>query len=157
MIKVVWTQNGIDYQLGSEQLTNDDGLGPMIVFCLFTDARVTDEQLLANVSSRSDTDKRGWPGNSYADFEWGSRLWLLSREKITRSLLNRAHDYTREALQPLIDFKLVKSVSVAVSRSSLNTVQLIITITKPDNTIGNYQAQLIWASTIATTTIIEEI
>ncbi len=140
MIKVTWTQHGVDYPLNEAGLIEDEGLSSMVLLCLFTDARA----LASDALPYENSDRRGWPGDSFAAFNWGSRLWLLSREKITSSTLNRAKDYAREALQPLIDFKLIKASNVSAKRVSRNAVALTIEVIKPDNSIDNYAALLTW-------------
>lgn len=46
--------------------------------------------------------RRGWIGNS-ADFENGSKLWLLRQARLTRDTLNRIEDEAEKALQWLVD------------------------------------------------------
>ena len=140
MIKVTWTHLGVDYQLNDTELTKDNGLSSMVLLCLFTDARAKENDVLPYQCS----DKRGWPGDTFAPFNWGSRLWLLEREKITNSTMNRAKDYAKEALQPLIDFKLIKKTNVTAKRVSRNAVALMIDVIKPDNSVENYSALLTW-------------
>lgn len=139
MIKVTWTENGVDYQLNEEGLTADNGLTSMVIMCLFTDARAKESDVLF-----LNEDKRGWPGDSFSTFNWGSRLWLLNREKITANTISRIQDYATEALKPLVDFKLIKSTEVNATRISRDSIALMINIIKPDNTPENYQALLTW-------------
>lgn len=46
--------------------------------------------------------RRGWIGND-ADFENGSKLWLLSQARLTRNNLNRIEDEAKKGLQWLVD------------------------------------------------------
>ena len=60
-----------------------------------------------------------WWGDTYATVAGdriGSRLWLLQREKILPLTLQRAEAYAKEALQWMIDDRLVERITV-------NTVQ----------------------------------
>ncbi|MFV2276116.1 phage GP46 family protein, partial [Escherichia coli] len=41
-------------------------------------------------------------GDTYSDFSWGSRLWLLEREKLTEDVSLRVEDYARLSMQPLL-------------------------------------------------------
>ena len=144
MIRVIWTQNGVDYDLSQGSIAQDDTLTSMVIYCLFTDARAKDADALPN-----GTDKRGWPGNTYSDFIWGSRLWLLSREKITRQTIFDAKSYAEESLTPITDYALAKQVEVAASRTSRDVITLAITITLNDNSTQVYKAALSWNTAAA--------
>lgn len=64
-------------------------------------------------------NRQGWWGDTYATVAGdriGSRLWLLQREKILPLTLQRAEAYAKEALQWMIDDRLVERITV-------NTVQ----------------------------------
>lgn len=139
MIKVTWTENGVDYQLNEDGLRNDNGLSSMVIMCLFTDARAKESDVLP-----VDNDKRGWAGDSFSAFNWGSRFWLLAREKITVNTISRTQNYATEVLKPLVDFKLIKSTDITTERISRDSIELIIKVIKPDNTAENYQALLTW-------------
>lgn len=64
--------------------------------------------------------------------ELGSRLYLLAREKITPETLRKAEDYEKEALQWMIDDKVVTSIDVSVERNSDNPkrVDMLVTLTR---------------------------
>jgi len=144
MIKVIWTQNGVDYDLSKGGFAQDDSLVSLVVYCLFTDARAKDDDELP-----SGTDKRGWPGNTYSEFGWGSRLWLLSREKITTQTIHDAKSYAEEALTPITDNCLAKRIEVSATRTSRDVITLSISITLNDNTTQEYQATLSWNTAAA--------
>lgn len=144
MIKVIWTQNGVEYDLSQGSIAQDDTLASMVIYCLFTDARAKDADALPN-----GTDKRGWPGNTYSDFVWGSRLWLLSREKITSQTLFDAKSYAEEALKHITDNSLAEGVEVRASRTSRDVITLAITITLNDNSTQVYKAALSWNTAAA--------
>jgi phage gp46-like protein len=78
-------------------LTQDEGLETAVLLSLFSDRIARQDDVLP-----SGDDRRGWWADAYAEIEgdaWGSRLWLLSREKQTASVLRRAEEYASEALQ----------------------------------------------------------
>lgn len=54
----------------------------------------------------------------------GSRLWLLAREKVTLSTINRAREYAEEALQWLLDDGVASRVTVTAERRGLDGVAL---------------------------------
>lgn len=140
MIKVVWTDNGYDYDITDGEAVKDDGLSTMVIYLLFTDARASDDDELPGGT----TDKKGWPGDTYSEFNWGSRLWLLKRKKLTNAIVGTVKDYASEALAPLVTYRYASSYSVSATRSSRYTIDLEIEITKPDSTTASYQAQLRW-------------
>lgn len=64
--------------------------------------------------------RRGWIGNEandVADFEMGSKLWLLMQSRLDQNILNEAVDYTKQCLQWFVDDKLLKSLDVNGSRT----------------------------------------
>lgn len=80
-----------------------------------------------------DTDRRGWWGDLDASgirdgWPIGSRLWLLARAKITGaearqgSIVARAEDYVREALQPFVDKGVASKLSALGERTSIQGV-----------------------------------
>jgi len=88
-------------------------LATAILICLMTDARADATEL------REGDVNRGWPGDSFdRDFDeppLGSKLWLLRRRALTGEVETLAEDYTRAALQPLIDQGAVARFDVAAS------------------------------------------
>ncbi|MDA0148862.1 phage GP46 family protein [Vibrio sp. LaRot3] len=144
MVKVIWTQYGARYDLSEGQLAQDDGLSSLVILMLFTDARANESDELPNQS----TDRKGWPGNTYSDFEWGSRLWLLMRRKITTETKSLAKEYATEALKPLVNYGYAKRYIVTATRTGAYQISLAISITKPDDSELSYEAALRWENTI---------
>ena len=90
-----WSLSGID-------LASDDTIETAVILSLFTDARADP----ADALPAGETDRRGWWGDAVPEVEgdcWGSRLWLLAREKQTQETLARAREYAREALSWLLE------------------------------------------------------
>ncbi|PMI33509.1 hypothetical protein BCT30_04890 [Enterovibrio norvegicus] len=141
MIGTYWHQNGADHSIEDGKLAEDDGLNSLVFMMLMTDARAKDSDALP----AGTTDRRGWPGDSFAASPWGSRLWLLAREKLTTTTLQRAEDYASEALVPLLKGT-AKRYRVTASRQGRERLRLDITITKPDNTVMRYGISLRWAA-----------
>lgn len=54
----------------------------------------------------------------------GSRLWLLSREKVTNSTMTRAREYAEEALLWLTEQGVATKVTVTVERRGLDGLAL---------------------------------
>ena len=75
----------------------DDGLETAVIISLFTDARVSVEQL-----PPGEVNQKGWWGDKVSDVDQdkiGSRLWTLSRAKRTTQTLRQYEDYSKEALE----------------------------------------------------------
>lgn len=62
--------------------------------------------------------------------ETGSRLWLLSREKITAETLQKCKDYAEQALAWLVKESVAEKVEVAVERNGLDRVDLLVLISR---------------------------
>lgn len=93
------------------------------------------------------TDRMGWWGDTYPPAEndrIGSRLWLLTREKITAETLARAKEYAEEALQWMLDDKVAESVTVEVERHGLDRVALGIRLVRGDLTELNIRFADLW-------------
>jgi len=84
-------------------------------------------------------DFRGWWGDLDAREIWrgwaiGTKNWLLSRAKIADAkawegdTTVRAEDYTREALQPLIDLKLCSHIDVKAARVEIDRIDVLVVI-----------------------------
>jgi len=72
-----------DFATLSGDLKKDEGLRTAVIISLFTDRRVNKEDVLLGQS------QKGWFGDAPELIEnvgdaWGSKLWLLEREKNTQ-------------------------------------------------------------------------
>lgn len=96
---------------------SDIALARSVLVALNTDRLALPDDPLPNPR---DDNRRGWWGDLDAATIWGgwsigTRLWLLSRAKITDataadgSTLVRAQQYIAEALQPFVDAKISSS------------------------------------------------
>ncbi|WP_413207965.1 phage GP46 family protein [Rhodospirillum sp. A1_3_36] len=121
----------------------DGGLETAVTLSLFTDARADDDDALP---AGAGTDRRGWWGDALPmidGYRLGSRLWLLSREKITARTLERAKHYAEEALAWMIPSGLAKAVTVTVDRTDSDGLGLHVTITRPDGEVS-YRYDQVW-------------
>ena len=113
---LAWDGTGtlIDLRVEAPDLAIDgDGLKTAVIASLFTDRRVSPEEL-----PPGETDLRGWWGdrlNADAGALRGSKLWLLRREKRTRDVLQRAKAYSEEALAWLVTDRHVSAVRVTAA------------------------------------------
>lgn len=89
-----------DLTYDGQLLAMDQGLTTAILHSLFSDARAEADELPTETSER-----RGWWGDCLLpeDDRYGSKLWILQREKRTRETLHRAREYAQQALGWLIE------------------------------------------------------
>jgi len=121
-----------DLALGPAGLLADDGLTTAVLLSLLTDARAKPGDRLPD----GVTDRRGWWGDALSGFDgdrFGSRLWLLCREKQTEETRRRAEEYATEALAWLITDGAACAVAVAAAwRASVpGRLDLTVTVTLP--------------------------
>lgn len=91
--------------------------------------------------------RNGWWGDSYADIagdQIGSRLWLLSRSKLTQDTLARAREYVEESLAWLLEDRIARDVSVDVGKSGIDTMVITVVVTKPDDDELNIRLTAVW-------------
>jgi phage gp46-like protein len=158
-----------DIALDGADLAVDDGLETPVIVSLFSDRRADDSDPLPDDPSptgRSSGDRRGYWGDWYPDSvlataaagiavlptptdRIGSRDWLLSREKQTPDVLQRAIAYGKEALQWMIDDGIAASVDIAASFIAQGLLRRVVTITRPDGTAPSYTFDTLWAATAA--------
>lgn len=121
--------DSLDLVVASNDLKVDEGLQTAILISLFTDARANDDEVPAE-----DTSRRGWWGDLFQAApgdQVGSKLWLLKREKRTLETLNRAEEYSKEALQWMIDDGVAAAVDTSAAWDPSGAMLLTILITKP--------------------------
>lgn len=134
-------------QADLDGLYNSSELGDAVYRSLFSWAigQTSDE----TQSFRKDGGHCGWWGDYLASDktdEYGSRLWMFLRSKITDTTVQEIEQVAREALQWLITDKVASSVDVLVERDSTDTqrVNLAITIYKGNSSILNLQFKDLW-------------
>lgn len=112
-IRLTWdnAKGAADFRTVKNDLEADDGLETAVLLSLYTDRRAEPNDALPD----GGTDRRGWWADAVPVVSgdlFGSRLWLLSRSKQTPDVLARAEEYALEALQWLLDDKVVESVEI---------------------------------------------
>ncbi len=142
-IALVISNYEFDLEIENGDLKFDEGLETAISISLFSDRRVTDEELPELAES-----KRGWWGDLFPELEGdkiGSRLWTLMREKRLVETLRRAEDYAKEALKWLLDDGIVESIVVTAEFDGEpieGRLFMQIDITRPPGRESRYQ--VIW-------------
>ena len=141
-IAIFVDENGeFDLAISERDLQKSEGLENAILISLFTDARANDDDILPN----NDTDKRGWWGDGFASEinglarPIGSKLWLLSRSKITSETINKVRDYSQAALKWLVDDGIAKSIEITPTRVDPHTISILVIITKPSGEIFKFE------------------
>ncbi len=115
-----------------------DELADLILVSLFTWRRASDDDELPPGVSRE-----GW----FADPEFGSRLWLLSRAKATAQTLVDAKAYAEEALAWLVIDGLAKGVEVIVERPPAgNGVHMSVRLIRPRQTVAVMRYEYLWST-----------
>lgn len=146
-IALIWDARAAsaDIALYGGSISIDDGLRTAVIVSLFTDARARPDDVLPTPGG----DRRGWWGDAYAELlpqdAIGSRLWLLSREKITPSVINRARDYAREALDWMIRDGIASAIDVQVEAQGSRRA-IGVTIDRPTGP-AREKFDLLWEAT----------
>lgn len=115
----------------SLDLTTGDPLVRAVLMSLFTWGRARPGDVLP--ADR----KMGWWGDTYpsaAGDRIGSRLWLLSREKLLPETVRRAREYAQEALAWLVADGVAQRVEVTADRRGTDGLTLACRIWRRDGT-----------------------
>ncbi len=139
---------------GMVQLSNviiegdvDSTISNLVLISLFTDARANSSDNIPDGT----TDLRGWPGDTFSDKPWGSKLWLLYRAKLTTDVRNRAVKYAEDALAWMLvddgNGRMARKVSVTGSIPRFQTLALTIVISKPDGKEITLTVSRAWSAT----------
>lgn len=113
-------------------LDSTEPLVRAVVISLFTWRRANpDDELPGDL-------RMGWWGDSFPSVpndRIGSRLWLLSRAKLTAETVTRAREYAEEALRWLVEDGIAARVEVEAERQGIYTLALACRIYKSDGKV----------------------
>lgn len=90
----------------------------------------------------------GWWGDSFPTTQndrIGSRLYLLSREKLTNKTALKAREYISQALQWLVDDGVAVRVDVTAERTGISTLSASIVISQRDGNRATYSFNDLWS------------
>lgn len=122
-VRLVVGEAGADLLLEGGDLALDRGLSTAVLVSLFSDGRAPAELDLPP----GETSRRGWWGESEGD-RFGSLLWLLDREKVTASTLERLSTYARQALAWMVEDGIAERVEAAAVRTGTYEVSLRVAL-----------------------------
>ncbi|CAH6196405.1 MULTISPECIES: phage GP46 family protein [Citrobacter freundii complex] len=132
-----------DITVQHDGLSLDDGLVTLVLICLFTDSRADADDEIPDGSG----DPRGWPGDTFSDYQWGSKLWLLEREKLTEAIRLRVEDYASLSMQPLLREGYARNAEVTATIAASDRINFIVTLTRPDKSLLTVQLSRRWEAT----------
>jgi len=141
-IKYLSDVQEFDIDIKNWDLEFDDGLESAVLYSLFTDARVSDEEL-----RQGETDKRGFWGDAVDNPEKkisGSKLWLLDRATITEEALEESREFCVEALQWLIDDLVAQDITVETSYDENKFLIIQIDIFRPTGKPVTFKFDNVW-------------
>lgn len=132
-----------DWTLEGGALAAGSDLRSAVLISLFTDRTAGPDDEIPDRSG----DPRGWWGDVGQAVPIGSRLWLLERAKQTTETLATARDYISEALQWLIDDKVVGAFDIYVEWTRPGVLGAQVTAFRPDGGKEAMQFSWIWNKT----------
>jgi len=130
-----------DLNMKNQDLEQDGGLRTAVIISLFTNKRVTEEEL-----PPGEVSKEGWWGDLFPDIDndkIGSKLWLLSREKATTETLNKAREFAKDSLLWLTEDGIAETVSVDAEWVSTGVLGLSVYGTRPQNK-STFKFDFVW-------------
>lgn len=140
---LLWEETAGDLRIANNDIARDDSLQSAVARSLFTDARADQSDILP----AGQTDRRGWWGDDVSELDddrYGSKLWLLEREKQTEAVRLRYEKYARDALQWLIDDLVTDRIEVTASYPSRGLVTLEVLIYRPETDKVEYRYNYVW-------------
>lgn len=144
-IRTVWVENTQEgaWKITAGDLESGGDLQTAMIISLFTDRRARrDDEIDGN-------DRRGWWGDTGNHYDIGSRLWLLKRQKLTTTVARRAEDYTREALQWLLDDGVVGAVDIHAQIIWPSGLVVHIRYHRPDGSTDAVRFYWVWGESYA--------
>jgi len=118
-----------DLVIENGDLKADDGLETAVLISLFTNRRVTEEELPLFI-----TDKMGWWADEISEIEddpIGSKIWVLERAKILPDTAARLEGFAQEALNWLIEDGIAESIQTLSEIIANERIDLEIRIFRP--------------------------
>lgn len=141
-IDLHWLDTHADTALTAHgDLATDDGLRTAVLLSLFTDRRAASDDALPDGSS----DRRGWWADAWpaaAGDQFGSRLWLLHREKQMLTVVARAQTYAKEALAWIREDGIAANVQINAEAVRMGVLGLRVVVSRPDGRVFDDHYQM---------------
>lgn len=136
LVDVALTQDSagvFDIDIDGADLLADSGMRTAVAVSLFSDRIAEPDDVIPDGTD----NRRGYWADAWAadGDKFGSRLWLLGREMQTTAVLTRAEEYTREALQWLLDDGAASAVNATASWADNGLLCIETLITRSNNTL----------------------
>lgn len=134
----------LDLALLDGDLATDDGLRTAVALSLLCDRRAEPDDIIPDGT----TNRRGWWADAIADEDgdrWGSRLWLLDREKELPEVRRRAEAYAEESLDWLLDDGVANEITVTAETLNRSVLWLRVDIQRGDGTRISDRYQYVWS------------
>lgn len=128
--------NCFDLRIFEGDLEADNGLETAVAISLFTDKRVTEDEL-----PDLETEKRGWWGDMFSEVDQdqiGSRIWTTSRSKVTQETLRRFEELCEEALEWMKEDGLADEIIVKSEYNEDKQMITTIEITRPNEDVARF-------------------
>jgi len=129
-----------DIVIENDVLKGDEGLQTAVAISLFTDQRVTLDEL-----PDGEDDRHGWWGDMFPEIDQdkiGSKIWTLARAKKVPLTLVQIEEFSKQALQWMIDDGLVSTVTATAEFVNDEQTKLDIEIERPDDIEAKFS--VIW-------------
>lgn len=123
------TVNGVSVDLGT---ANKNQLARAVILSLFTWRRAEPGDVQPGES------RLGWCGDTLAPVvgdKFGSWLWLLGRQNVTTRTIQRAKEYSEEALKWFVDDGVCASVEVTAEKFSRNGIAVSVVLYREDRSV----------------------
>lgn len=142
----LWTG---DLELEDGDLASDEGLQTAVILSLFTDRRAEPDDEIPDGSD----DRRGFwgdaippivDGETLEEDRFGSRLWLLDREKKITEVVNKAREYCEEALEWMIKIKIVNRIEIETFAQGDDILAAQMRMYRPNGDAVNFRFDKIW-------------
>jgi phage gp46-like protein len=137
-----------DWIFVAPDLATDESLETAVLLSLFSDALAHEDDVLPDLHHN---DRRGWWADTASPSPpFGSRLWLLAREKETEDVRLRAIHYSEEALAWMIADQVADRVEVIAewSQATRGRLDLQVNIYRDGKLIFSKPYPIAWAATV---------
>src|SRR5471030_236808 len=119
-----------DWVLVGTNLQTGNGVITAVLISLFSDRLANSDDVIPDGTN----DPRGWVGDLGNEVLVGSRLWLLSRSKLTQQVAATAQSMATEALQWMLDDGVVAKFDITTQVVQPNQLSMQVIAYKQDGT-----------------------